>query len=331
MINRTFAVRRSTAMLLLLGFLGACGDGPAAPSAAQPSDESKVPTEAPAPDVPDAQPFPALQLEVRQAGTEAPDAERVPWPVAARPRYAEGARRAWIVALLFGLDGAALWDAELVVFHGEGQRTRIPNAFRTGPSGVWALDAGPGGKPRVRLLDPSRPFPTGDDLDQGSGDPHASGEPAPLAGVSRLRVVLSGAARPAVARPRDTGPRAQREALRGIRVRIDGVEAAPDPARLRTLATIRIRAEAGRPEKDAWDLRAVVKALGGASARLVRVEAAGGPGVGIPAEDWADPERLPVLRANRKGSLKFHWATRAGDPDAAPALRDVIRLVIETR
>ncbi len=316
--------RTLTPVVLALGLLLLAGCGPDEASTAQAPASEQAPSPEPAPASAAESPFPGLVLEVSRRSAEGP-AQALAWPARAAPRYVDGSRRAWILAPLFQQDPAALWDAELVVLAKDGTRTSLPQAFRGGgPHAVWALEAGPEGRPRIRSLDPADPF--GPERPAPTG-----GAPTRIEDVARLRIVLHGTVR------RTAGPKARRAdgssrgRLKALTILRDGRPVPLPAAGLTTLESVRVLTPGSNKRQEAWDLRALVRLAGGADARLIRVAGETGEPIAIQADAWADATRMPVVRLNRRDQWKFHWSLADGGRTDGPELRGVTTLEIVTR
>ncbi len=75
-----------------------------------------------------------------------------------------------------------------------------------------------------------------------------------------------------------------------------------------------------------WDLRDIVREVGGEGAILTKV--IGDEERAISPEEWENASLRPLLQNNRRGELKFHWASKDGSK-AESAVHRVSRLVIE--
>jgi hypothetical protein len=63
----------------------------------------------------------------------------------------------------------------------------------------------------------------------------------------------------------------------------------------------------GEGRRSAWSLRELATKLLGEGAAIVEITGEGSKGVTISAEHWQDKSRVPLLRVNRRGLLKFVW------------------------
>ncbi len=112
---------------------------------------------------------------------------------------------------------------------------------------------------------------------------------------------------------------------------IDGVARTLDEEALADLDPVEVLGDSGEGTRDAWSVRALVRSLAGEGARLTQVKDHGGDALEVSEEAWAAKDRVPLLRLNRRGRFKFHWATKDLAPTDGDALRDVRTLVIATR
>lgn len=83
----------------------------------------------------------------------------------------------------------------------------------------------------------------------------------------------------------------------------------------------------GRKHK-AWSLRAVAEHLAGPGARVTHLTTVEGSSAAL-ADRWADASLTPVLRLNRRGAWKFHWADAAMEAVRDSAVHDVTGLDIQ--
>lgn len=84
--------------------------------------------------------------------------------------------------------------------------------------------------------------------------------------------------------------------------------------------------EGDEEERPAWPVREVLKRYAG-SASLAEVKTTDGETVTVSAADWADAAKVPVLRVNRRGLVKFFWVTPSGGRiESLPSLKGVAEL-----
>jgi hypothetical protein len=83
-----------------------------------------------------------------------------------------------------------------------------------------------------------------------------------------------------------------------------------------------LRVSTARGEMPAWSLRDVAHVLAGEHARVGALTSARGETLILPAADWDDPSRLPILRINRRGLWKFEWLEASTKAPGA-GLKDV--------
>ena len=76
-------------------------------------------------------------------------------------------------------------------------------------------------------------------------------------------------------------------------------------------------------DKDAWSLREVAHKLVGPKARITAAVDGDGSRDKIDAKDWADAQKTPVLRINRRGMYKIEWVDTAGNMTNDDDVRDV--------
>jgi len=143
-------------------------------------------------------------------------------------------------------------------------------------------------------------------------------------------MIVDPSAAAVIPKPAEKTRKQQEAAMLELGVEIDGEARRLDTETLTALDPIAIQGDDGKGERDGWNLRALVRALGGAAARLTVVHGRGGRHLELDAAAWGSAD-TPVLRLNRRGQLKFHWVGADGKPTAGSSLRDVQRLVIVTR
>jgi hypothetical protein len=134
------------------------------------------------------------------------------------------------------------------------------------------------------------------------------------------------------ARPQPTAPAptpvAQEPAIQ-LTVLVQGeretVWTGRDLARAPSMAVL---GDSGDGKRLAWPLRGLVTALVGPNAVATALTGEGGRRVQIDAQKWRDTSHVPVLRLNRRGQLKFHWARPDGAPEPGEDLRAVTKIEI---
>ncbi|HUH03162.1 MAG TPA: hypothetical protein VML75_14295 [Kofleriaceae bacterium] len=102
----------------------------------------------------------------------------------------------------------------------------------------------------------------------------------------------------------------------------DGVERVFGPAEFGRLPTSTVLSE-GEVARSGWSLHALAEAAG--AERISAVIGEDGARVAISAAEWHDDIRVPLLRQNRRGMLKFQWivedaAIEGGDVRGVAAL-----------
>ena len=288
-------MRRSLSTWICVGaaaLLAACGDAPA-----------------PAP----AQPRVALELTLEAA----PDMRRpVPLPAALRPSAGRAGRHAWALDAVFG-GGTTRPGARVAVYTDEDEdaEPRMIRPAAPPPGQAWFLVAQDGGSPELVLAHREDPL-------AGTDDPEGR-----IPGVTRLRLILG---RAPSSRPRDE--EAVRERIAALlHVTIDGHRRAVTAAELARVEGTTLPGERAGARRLAWSVRTLVEVLGGDGLRLGGVEAADGRTLVVHDHQWRDADRIPWLRLNRRGNLKFYWADREGRLLRGGDLRDVTGLQLVGR
>lgn len=204
------------------------------------------------------------------------------------PDYQDEERRAWKLSTLLGAPA----QREGVTFAATGEAgvtVMMQEPARAGePAPVLLVTRR--GEAVVAMMHPEEPFPSYHGHGARLGRP---GDPLPrIAGVTKI----------AVSSP-----------PRGISL---AVTVSGGRAQVWTLETLerapRLTAADGHgDDRDAWSLRVLAAELVGKSARVTAITGDEGRRV-IEAEAWADPARVPILRANRDGGFKFRWIEKDG-------------------
>lgn len=132
-------------------------------------------------------------------------------------------------------------------------------------------------------------------------------------------------------RPERSAEDAPREALAQLAFEVDGEARTMDADAFAMLATVGVTDDPSRGPRDGWNLRDIVTALAGESARLIKVRDQDDAVAEVPTEVWSDAARVPVLRLNRRGVFKLSWAANDGSTAEGPVVRGVKQLVIVTR
>lgn len=242
-----------------------------------------------------------------------------------QPTFSEGDQHAWSLASLFG--AAAKRDGtRLEAYDAEGTKTDIERPFRPGSGLVWVLRANKKGDAQLTLVDPKTPFPS---FHGRGGNRGRAGDPAErrVRNVARLRLVL-GKTKP---KATPTGDEVKKQMTLQLRVTVDGEERTLTEEDLVELDPLEVEGDSGKGTRDAWSARALTRSLGGDTARLTEVIGRGGRSLVVHADDWGNDAKVPLLRLNRRGQFKFHWADKALQPTPDPDMRDVSGLVIVTR
>ena len=258
-------------------------------------------------------PHPGIPLEL--ALEAAPGSTR-PLEVAAVvvPTASRAGRHAWALDVLFGA-AATKPGARLAVFHGEGDEPHMLRPADQPTGRAWFLVLEPDGSHALVLATRDAPL----------ADGAAAAER--LAGVTRLRLLLGRA--PAREPLDEQAVRARIAEL--LHVSIDGTTRAVTREELAGVRGVTVPGEREGKLRLAWPVRELVRVLGGDGARLAGVLAVDGRTLRIPEAQWMDEARVPWLRLNRRGSLKYYWADREGRLLRGGALREVSGLQLVAR
>jgi hypothetical protein len=107
-----------------------------------------------------------------------------------------------------------------------------------------------------------------------------------------------------------------------------GGERVLDAEALAELDPVQASGDSGKGGRDAFRLRDLVRRVAGQDAVLLSVADADGGRLDVTPEDWADAAREPLLRLNRRGALKFHWADADLRPLEGESVKNVTTLVV---
>lgn len=168
------------------------------------------------------------------------------------------------------------------------------------------------------VVEPKDPFP---DYHGQGGRLRRPGDPLPrVLEVARLRVRSSGGE--AKAKP---GQGAEPSALiESVEVSVGEGEPRPLTAEeLARLPGVVLPGDTG-DARSAWSLRHLARAVAGKEATIARVSGVGGA-VELEPKKWSDESLTPILRANRRGQLVFHWIDSSGQTRGG-SLRGVRRI-----
>ena len=113
---------------------------------------------------------------------------------------------------------------------------------------------------------------------------------------------------------------------------VDGASRGPiGLPQLMAVKPMAVEGDSGEEAKNAWSARDVVAKLVGPKARLVTVKGLNRQVVAVDEAHWRDPARVPVMRINRRGLVKFFWTSPSGEPLDGGDLRGVTELDVVTR
>jgi hypothetical protein len=163
---------------------------------------------------------------------------------------------------------------------------------------------------------------------KGEGAPPAPPEPAPAPEPKQAPGV----------EPEKHGEREEKPApvgARGVSVALV-VDGAPRPpvtaAELAKVKGMRVEGDSGEEARDAWSAREVAATLVGPGARVTMVRGEDGKKeVAVEEAAWKDASKIPILRINRRGLVKFFWATADGNPLVAGEVRGVTEIHVSSK
>ena len=119
--------------------------------------------------------------------------------------------------------------------------------------------------------------------------------------------------------------------MQGLTLIIDDSTEALSLERLAEMASLDIMGDSGKGARDAWSLRTLAADLVAPGARVTAVRGEDGREVELAPGDWTDDTRTPVIRLNRRGKFKFHWADGDLRPLEGQELRNITTLVFTTQ
>jgi hypothetical protein len=229
------------------------------------------------------------------------------------PDFSEDEHRAWRVARLFEGelgDGPARLEVDLEV---DGKRSSgLVDPYRDTDELIWVVRWNRSAQVVLDNVDPEDPFPTRHGRGGNRGRRGTS-----LRGVTALRLVKTTTTAPG-------------ENMQGLTLVIDGSTQVLSLEALAAVSSLDILGDSGKGTRDAWSLRTLATEHVGAGARVTALRGDGEREVEIPAAAWNDLTRTPVIRLNRRGQFKFHWADEKLTPLEGEELRNISALVIST-
>jgi hypothetical protein len=118
--------------------------------------------------------------------------------------------------------------------------------------------------------------------------------------------------------------------LSEIAVTVDGKPGRWTAAELGRVKILSIPDEEGGGARQGWSLRDLATTLVGPKAAVRRVVGENGKAVAIEPSSWTDTNRVPALKTNRRGQIKFFWLTAQLAPIPKTDIRAVKELEITT-
>ena len=115
-----------------------------------------------------------------------------------------------------------------------------------------------------------------------------------------------------------------------IAVTVDGVAKAWTVRDITSVPAIEVEGDSGDGARSAWNLRAIATKLVGPTARVTTMTDEKGKVLEIKPESWTDKTKDPLLRINRRGIVKFVWASPDGEPIGG-GLRGVVKIDLVTK
>ena len=100
---------------------------------------------------------------------------------------------------------------------------------------------------------------------------------------------------------------------------------------LAKVKSITVEGDSGEESRSAWSARDVAATLVGPGARVTQVKGENGLAVALDEAAWKDAAKVPVLRVNRRGLLKFFWTSADGTPLPQGDVRGVVELHVASK
>lgn len=254
---------------------------------------------------------PDLHLPVEVNGTEVAPIE----PALLRrvtPDYVQGERRAWRFSTLLGAQFGRQ-DAVLEIENASGLRTSFAPPTRQIEGRIAVLALNRKGNLVVAMVPPDDPFPP---FHGRGGNRGRGGDPRAIRDIKRIRLTYTEHAAPAAAGAQPAA---------GVQLSVV-VDDKPPVVWTRTdldnVPTLSAAAVEGGDPLPQWSLCEIVTRLVGPNAMAVELAGEDDGKVSIDPALWSDPARVPVLRLNRRGLLKFEWTTPSHDRRRHQSRRD---------
>lgn len=115
-----------------------------------------------------------------------------------------------------------------------------------------------------------------------------------------------------------------------IAVTVDGAAKVWAVKDITSVPSIEVEGDSGDGARSAWDLRTLAGKLVGPTARVTTMTDEKGKVLEIKPESWSDTAKNPLLRINRRGIVKFVWASPDGEPIGG-GLRGVVKIDLVTK
>jgi hypothetical protein len=230
-----------------------------------------------------------------------------------KPDYVQGERRAWRFATLLGPEFERQ-DAGLEIENARGLKTSIAPPTRQIDGRIAVLALNRKGDLVVAMVPPDDPFPK---FHGRGGNRGRSGDPARVTrDIKRIRLTYGP----------NPGAGESASAVPGVALRVVVDDRPPVVWTRADLEKVPRLAAAAGARDDAlpqWSLREIVTHLVDANAIAVELTGEGNVALAIDPTLWRDTTKVPVLRFNRRGLLKFEWATTSLVPTGAAEVRGV--------
>ncbi len=269
--------------------------------------------------------FPSIPIQVRAAG-DPPRIRTLSLSATLKPSYQSQSHVAWGLREVFGsaLDKPATPAFpqsslnRLAVRQSDGKVVDIDRPFVTREDGrVWILRTNRKAEHQLALIDPKHPFPAYHGRGGNRGRAKAINQQ--VRRVAGLTLYLG-----------DTVRKSKRREspMLELAITVDGEKRTLSDEQLLELQPLEVSGDSGKGARDAWDLRSFAEAIAGDNARVLSVKSRSGDVATISPEEWVRDDRVPLLKLNRRGAFKFHWADAKYVPIEDGAVRDVVELGI---
>ena len=281
--------------------------------------------------------FPTIRTAIRKAG-DPPRIRRMTRPASEQPTFRSGGHSAWSLSDVFGIEASRddTMDStdsssnrmpiyRLAVEQSDGTSVDVHRPLDTQADGrLWVLRTNRKSEVQLALIHPESPFPAYHG--RGGNRGRINKKTIQIRRVVGLTLFV-GAKGGGGSQPSKRTKKAESKMLE-LHITINDEKRKLTDEELLELQPLEVEGDSGKGTRDAWDLRAFVQSLAGANARVTSLKSRSGKTQEISSADWSNKDRVPLLKLNRRGAFKFHWADAKYAPIEAGAVRDVVEIGI---